>query len=588
MTEQRPPRVFISYSHDSGAHAARVLKLANDLRRDGIDAIIDQYFTAPPPPANWHRWMDGHIRDDDFVIMVCTETYYRRVVGNEAPEVGKGVGWEGDLIYSHLFKTKSDLSRFVPVLLSGGRTDQIPEAVAGASHYFVEISEGYEGLLRRLFNRPAAEMPPIGERPALAVLPARWHEWPPANLHGVPELPPHFLPRPETLGELKQKLLATDSGTVGVTGVAIRVGVHGMGGIGKSVLAAALARDDEVRNAFPAGVFWVPLGQTPNLLTRQADLYRQLTGQSAAFADAQQGRVALQEKLRERVCLVVLDDVWRLADAEAFNVVDAEARLLLTTRDAAIVKGMGAGAHEVEQLDRAASLRLLAQTAGVGEADLPAEADAIAEECGDLLLALALAGGMIAGQSEMWGLVLDALRAADIEQIEGEFPGYPYPHVFAAIEASVDALGADRERYLDLAIFSEDVPIPEATLKTVWAAAGLGALKVRTLMNRLRDRSLAALDAQGRLSLHDLQRDFVRSRAADLPARHQRLLDAWRKLCRDGWASGPDDGYFFRHLPYHLAAAGREDELRDLLLDYRWIKAKLKATDVPALLADYA
>ncbi len=95
---------------------------------------------------------------------------------------------------------------------------------------------------------------------------------------------------------------------------------------------------------------------------------------------------------------------------------------------------------------------MLAQTAGVAEADLPAEADAIADECGDLPLALALAGGMIGGQADMWGLVLDALRKADIEQIEGEFPGYPYPHVFAAIEASVNALDADRERYLDLAI----------------------------------------------------------------------------------------------------------------------------------------
>ena len=36
-----PPKVFISYSHDSKSHAARVLKLANELRRDGIEAIID-------------------------------------------------------------------------------------------------------------------------------------------------------------------------------------------------------------------------------------------------------------------------------------------------------------------------------------------------------------------------------------------------------------------------------------------------------------------------------------------------------------------------------------------------------------------
>ena len=233
------------------------------------------------------------------------------------------------------------------------------------------------------------------------------------------------------------------------------------------------------------------------------------------------------------------------------------------------------------------SLRLLAQTAGIAEADLPTEADAIADQCGDLPLALALAGGMIGGQAEAWGLVLDALRQADIEQLEGEFTDYPYPHVFAAIEASVNALGADRERYLDLAIFPEKVPVPEATLRALWGEAGVGALKVHALMNRLRDRSLAVLDAQNRLTLHDLQRDFVRKRASDLQARHERLIEAYRKLCPNGWASGPDDDYFFRYLPYHLAEAGRRDELTALLADYDWIAAKLRATDVQSVLADY-
>jgi SEFIR domain-containing protein len=57
LTKQRPPKVFISYSHDSEEHAARVLRLANDLRRDGIEASIDQYITAPP--EGWPRWMDN-------------------------------------------------------------------------------------------------------------------------------------------------------------------------------------------------------------------------------------------------------------------------------------------------------------------------------------------------------------------------------------------------------------------------------------------------------------------------------------------------------------------------------------------------
>lgn len=117
MAAERPPRVFISYSHDSDVHAARVLRLANDLRRGGVEAILDQYITSPP--EGWHRWMDGHIRDADFVIMVCTDTYYRRVAGKEEPGEGLGVRWEGNLIYAHLYGSGVDLSRFVPVLTDG-------------------------------------------------------------------------------------------------------------------------------------------------------------------------------------------------------------------------------------------------------------------------------------------------------------------------------------------------------------------------------------------------------------------------------------------------------------------------------------
>ncbi len=46
-TMSSPPRVFISYSHDSEEQSARVLALAEQLRRDGIDARIDQFEASP-------------------------------------------------------------------------------------------------------------------------------------------------------------------------------------------------------------------------------------------------------------------------------------------------------------------------------------------------------------------------------------------------------------------------------------------------------------------------------------------------------------------------------------------------------------
>jgi len=84
------------------------------------------------------------------------------------------------------------------------------------------------------------------------------------KLHGVPELPPHYLPRTADLAGLKQKMLAGGA-NVGITGRPSAVGVQGMGGIGKTVLAAALAHDSEIGEAFSDGIYWLTIGQKPSL-----------------------------------------------------------------------------------------------------------------------------------------------------------------------------------------------------------------------------------------------------------------------------------------------------------------------------------
>src|SRR5438045_7614107 len=112
-----PPRVFISYSHDSQEHGDRVLELADRLRADGIDAIIDQYIQFPP--EGWPAWCEAEIRKAGFVPMICTETYLRRVNGEEEPGKGHGVLWEARLIRQHLYDAGSVSSKFVPVLLAG-------------------------------------------------------------------------------------------------------------------------------------------------------------------------------------------------------------------------------------------------------------------------------------------------------------------------------------------------------------------------------------------------------------------------------------------------------------------------------------
>jgi SEFIR domain len=91
--------VFCSYSHDSDAHRERVLAVSERLRADGLDTRLDQYENGVPG-SGWPRWMMDQLDAADFVLVVCTETYYRRFRGHEETGKGKGAeeqcwGWGG-------------------------------------------------------------------------------------------------------------------------------------------------------------------------------------------------------------------------------------------------------------------------------------------------------------------------------------------------------------------------------------------------------------------------------------------------------------------------------------------------------------
>src|SRR5260221_332943 len=349
-----PPKVLISYSHDSPEHAQHVLELANRLRADGIDCVIDQYDVAPA--EGWPLWMDKQIRDSDFVVMVCTETYYQRVMGDEQPGKGLGVRWEGRLIFEAIYSAESKNTKFIPVLFEAGNYAHIPVPVRSTT-YFAQTEDGYEDLYRRLTNQPHALKPDLGK---LRSLPSaeRKSEGTLGRLVNVPNLPLHFLPRLGDVQALKDALLAGINKPVTLTGTGT-IGVQGMGGIGKSVLATALARELEMPHAFPDGVGWITVGQTPNITVRQSQLGEALGKTSQTFVDAQQGKSYLSALLQERSCLLILDDVWKLEHAAAFDVLGKRGRMLITTRDARLVTDLGAVQYSVDQWTEPEALKLL-------------------------------------------------------------------------------------------------------------------------------------------------------------------------------------------------------------------------------------
>ncbi|MBD2567607.1 NB-ARC domain-containing protein [Anabaena lutea] len=396
------------------------------------------------------------------------------------------------------------------------------------------------------------------------------------KLSHVPEQPLNFLPRPDELNKIKSLLLENENQRVAVTGISHRVGLQGMGGIGKSVLAAILAHDEDIRSVFPDGILWVTLGQQPALTLRQSDLAKMLGDSSQIFQDVQQGKVYLGELLANKACLLIIDDVWKTKDAQAFNVLGQRCKMLITTRDSKILEELGTVNHQLDLLTVPESLALLALWAKQHPETLPLEAHQIVEECGKLPLALAMIGAMLKDKPDRWKNVLYKLRNADLEKIKFNFPDYPYPNLLKAIQVSVEALEPDlQKRYLDFAVFPEDTLIPEAVLQPFWQSEGLNTFDTQDDIDLFVERSLVRRDDQNCLTLHDLQYDYVCKQAGDLSILHNRLLAAYSKYCSHGWHTGINDGYFFQNLAYHLRESGRKKELYRLLIKSPdWMEAK--------------
>lgn len=155
--------VFISYSHDSDEHRERVLSLSERLRADGIATILDRYVEKGSPSEGWPRWMMNGLNAATHVLCVCTETYHRRFLGQEVPDKGKGVDWEGALVTQALYDARSRTNKFVPLLFARSDESHIPEPLRPQTHYLLDSKDGYQALYDALLDQAGVEPGTVGE-----------------------------------------------------------------------------------------------------------------------------------------------------------------------------------------------------------------------------------------------------------------------------------------------------------------------------------------------------------------------------------------------------------------------------------------
>jgi WD40 repeat protein len=618
------PSIFLSYARSDDE--VFVHRLHADLTKAGFDVWFDR-ISMPSRQLTFHQEIRDAIAARDRLLLVVgpgvlTSDYVKQEWCFAYFEAGKCVNPIVRL------DGRKDRGRYADGATSGDQVidgyELLPEDLKLLHAEDFRDDAHYDAHLANLIQQLSEAIPPVGK------------------LVAVPELPPSFIAQPDRIKALRDLLLVDLQKPVVVSGGAARVGLQGMGGIGKSVLASALAHRPEVRRAFPDGIYWITLGQKPQLAEQQRWLAREL-GDEALFLDEHSGKECLRNLLAGRKALLVLDNVWQRGHAEAFNVIGAMGRILLTTRDAGLVTALASREthYRVELPTEAEAETIFAATTrpkpgGPPVAISPAEIREIVAECGRLPLALALCGGMVK-KGVAPQAVLEALRRHALKSISDRWaPEEQHRNIWVAMEVSLEVLPPeDQERFVELAVFGIDRGAPQAAVDTLWQHTGrLGPFESQMLLSELAERSLVTLspvkESEGqtgaRMTLHDLLHNFAEGKAEERfgllgvlrhcfldayrgrkvrdllrriargmeerqfgarKALHQTLLDAYRKRCSSGWSSGPDDGYFFQNLCEHLLAAGMLYDAVELLTGLPWMEAKCRAKLHNSLLADY-
>lgn len=156
-----PPRVFISYSHDSVEHKKWVLDFATTLRNRGVDAVIDQWDLKPGDDLP--HFMETELAAAQYVLMVCSSRYVEKANAGEG-----GVGYEKMILTSN-YLSRIDDSKVIPIIRQHIGTHAVP--IFLSTKLFVnfsndsEVEYHFDDLLRHLLDAPLYEKPDIGSNP---------------------------------------------------------------------------------------------------------------------------------------------------------------------------------------------------------------------------------------------------------------------------------------------------------------------------------------------------------------------------------------------------------------------------------------
>ncbi len=180
MTEEdlKNPKVFISYSWSSQEYEAFIIEIAERLRGDGIDVVLDKW--------DFHEGQDKHffmqriVNDPEInkVLIFSDKLYQER-----ADSFKGGVGTETQIISQEVY-AQVEQQKFIPLACEWNNEKNEPYFPAFLkARKYIDFSntqkylENYQMLVRAIYNKPLFKKPELGKTPDYILEPDKPSRW---------------------------------------------------------------------------------------------------------------------------------------------------------------------------------------------------------------------------------------------------------------------------------------------------------------------------------------------------------------------------------------------------------------------------
>ena len=372
----------------------------------------------------------------------------------------------------------------------------------------------------------------------------------------APQAPPHFTGRENLISKLKGALLGDTDGRT--------VALYGMGGAGKTTLAAMVAQLPEVEKNFSEGTFWIDL-QATNAMAALDHIACTFGNDISGRNNTDSRAAAVRSILRDKSVLIVLDNAWQIEEIAPLLPNSLRTRTIVTTRDENLANDISDEVVPITTLSEGEGVEFLKKLFGKTADDESSSAcREITILLGHLPLALELAGKQIRKEARKtwfsWPDFVSSLKREDGRLDLGSKDKSVRTTFNISYARGLDEPG--RTLFNWLGLFG---PV-DLELGAIARVAELDEHSAGQILGVLTDLSLVQQTDSKKYYLHPLLHDFAREKFAELEESsrvggYQRACDYFyeraQQECKDP-KSMDDVGTILRS--HHYAAAARDKE----------------------------